>query len=89
MNSMTQVANGAWIALAWLAGPPLAVAFGIGVVVAITQAVTQIQESSLSFAPKLIGLIALLALLGASMFEGVTRYATALYTALPVLIAHG
>lgn len=89
MNSWTQVADGAWVALGWLAGPPLAVAFGIGLVFAITQAVTSIQESSLSFAPKLIGLIALLALAGSSIFEAITRYATTLYSSIPVLIAHG
>lgn len=89
MNTMTQVANGAWSALAWLAGPPLAVAFGVGLIFAITQAVTSIQESSLSFAPKLVALIGLLAVFGGSLFEGITRYAATLYTSIPVLIAHG
>lgn len=89
MNTWTQVSDGAWMTLGWLAGPPLAVAFGIGVIFAITQAVTSIQESSLSFAPKLIGLIGLFALVGAPLFDAVTHYASTLYSSIPVLIAHG
>ena len=89
MNSMHQVATGAWIALAWLAGPALVLAFGVGLLFSLMQAVTQIQESSLSFAPKLGVLIVLFVVGGGAMFHGVTHYATTLYQSLPQLIAYG
>lgn len=89
MNSMHQVAIGAWLALAWLAGPSLILAFGVGLTISLLQAVTQIQESSLSFAPKVGVLIVLFAVGGTAMFHGVTHYATTLYQSLPQLIAHG
>lgn len=86
---MQQVNVGAWIALAWIAGPALALAFMLGLLISLAQAVTQVQESSLSFAPKLAGLILLFALAGNTMFHGLADYATALYSSLPQLIAHG
>lgn len=86
---MQQVATGAWLALAWLAGPALLLAFALGLAVSLLQAVTQVQESSLSFAPKLAALIVLFALGGSAMFHGLTHYAATLYRSLPHLIAHG
>ena len=40
-----------------LSGPILGVALVIGVVVSLLQAVTQINEATLSFIPKLIGIL--------------------------------
>ena len=37
-----------------VAGPMLVVALGVGLVISIVQAVTQIQEQTLAFVPKLI-----------------------------------
>ncbi|HEX7009729.1 MAG TPA: flagellar biosynthetic protein FliQ, partial [Phycisphaeraceae bacterium] len=39
-----------------VAGPFLAVALVVGLVVSVLQAVTQIQEQTLSFVPKIIGM---------------------------------
>ena len=44
--------------------PVLAVALFIGVAVSIFQAVTQVQESSLTFVPKLVGVGVVMVLLG-------------------------
>lgn len=44
-----------WIT-ALLAAPPLLVALGVGLVVGIFQAATQVNESTLSFIPKLIAM---------------------------------
>jgi len=86
---MHQVAMGAWVALAWLAGPALVLAFAVGLLISLMQAVTQIQESSLSFAPKVGVLIVLFAVGGGAMFHGVTHYAITLYRSLPQLVAYG
>jgi flagellar biosynthetic protein FliQ len=51
-----------------LSGPLLAVALGVGLLVAMLQAITQINEATLVFIPKLLGIGAALLLLGASMF---------------------
>lgn len=89
MNSLHQVALQGWIALAWLMGPAILLGFAIGLGVSLLQAVTQVQDSSLGFAPKLMGLVLLFAIGGAAMFHGVTHYATVLYQSIPVLVQHG
>ncbi len=56
-----------------LAGPLLLVALVIGLVVSIFQAATQINESTLSFIPKLLGILIALVVAGPwmlSSFEG-------------------
>lgn len=48
----------------WLSMPPIAVAAIVGTAFALFQALTQIQEQTLSFAVKLIAVVATLMLLG-------------------------
>jgi flagellar biosynthetic protein FliQ len=71
-----------------VAGPILLVGLVIGLAVSLFQAVTQIQEQSLSFIPKIIGLAAILTLLGPWMMDKLINYVTNLYMAIPSLI-HG
>lgn len=70
-----------------LAGPPLLVAMTVGVVVSILQAATQIQETSLSFIPKLLALFAVLMVAGPWMLTIMTDYIRNLYISIPSLIA--
>jgi flagellar biosynthetic protein FliQ len=69
-----------------VAGPLLLVGLVVGLVVSIFQAVTQIQEQSLSFIPKIIGVAALIVLLGPWMLGQLVSYAQSLYLAIPQLI---
>lgn len=69
-----------------LAGPLLAVALGVGLLVSIVQAVTSIQEQTLSFVPKLFAM-ALVFLISLSwMLQTMMKYTTELFRALPNLI---
>jgi flagellar biosynthetic protein FliQ len=52
-----------------MAGPLLAAALIVGLLVAILQAVTQINEATLVFIPKVLSIGATLFILGLSMFE--------------------
>ncbi|MGC9220620.1 MAG: flagellar biosynthesis protein FliQ [Solirubrobacteraceae bacterium] len=69
-----------------VAGPILLVGLVIGLLVSLFQAVTQIQEQSLSFIPKVLGLAVLVAILGPWMLDRMVSYATNLYVAIPTLI---
>ena len=69
-----------------IAGPMLLVGLIIGLVVSIFQAVTSIQEQSLSFIPKIIGLAALIVILGPWMLDQLVNYAQNLYASIPQLI---
>jgi flagellar biosynthetic protein FliQ len=70
-----------------VAGPMLLAGLVIGLVISIFQAVTSIQEQSLSFIPKIIGLGVIIVVLGPWMLGQLVNYAQNLYTSIPQLIA--
>ena len=69
-----------------VAGPILVVGLVIGLAVSLFQAVTQIQEQSLSFIPKIVGLALLIVILGPWMLDRLVNYATNLYMSIPSLV---
>lgn len=56
------------------AGPILATALGIGLLIGLIQAATSIQEMTLSFVPKLFTVLAALALLSPYILNSLTEY---------------
>ncbi len=50
-----------------LAGPPLAVALVVGIIMSLVQAVTQVNEQTLTFLPKVAAIFGMLLLLGSFM----------------------
>jgi len=69
-----------------VAGPLLIVSLAVGLVVSIIQAVTQIQEQSLTLIPKIIGIAVVIVLLGPWMLGQLVSYTTALYTSIPTMV---
>jgi flagellar biosynthesis protein FliQ len=69
-----------------VAMPLLGVALVLGLVVSVIQAVTQIQEQTLSFIPKIIGMAVVLVVAGPWMLGQVVSYTQQLYTAIPSLV---
>lgn len=71
----TDVAREAlWIAVK-ISLPVLVVGLAVGLVVSILQAATQVQESSLSFLPKMFAIVLTLALLLPWMLSVLAEYA--------------
>ncbi len=69
----------------FVAGPVLFVVLAIGLVVSIFQAATQINEQTLSFIPKLIGVFAVLLIAGPFMMTTLVDYMRVVFTSLPNL----
>ena len=69
-----------------LAGPILLLSLIIGSLVSLVQAATQINESTLIFIPKMIGVIVVLLLLGSWMLQQAVTFTTGLFTSLPNLV---
>lgn len=69
-----------------LSMPLLLAALVIGLVVGIFQAATQINESTLSFIPKLVGVALALIIAGPWMLQLITGYTRELFTNIPGLI---
>lgn len=61
---------------ALVAAPLIAVTTLAGLLVSVLQVVTQIQESSLTFVPKLIAAVAVLLTLGGWMLTTIVQFAT-------------
>lgn len=60
----------------YLAGPLLFAAMAIGIVVSVLQAITQINESTLTFIPKMVAVILVLVVMAPWMLEVLQNYAT-------------
>ena len=66
--------------------PLLLVGLVVGVAVSIFQAVTQIQEQTLSFIPKVLALAGVLIVAGPWMLNQLLSYTTDLWASIPQLI---
>ncbi|MPS48425.1 flagellar biosynthesis protein FliQ [Methylobacillus sp.] len=71
--------------LLMVAGPMLLVVLAIGLLVSIFQAATQINEATLTFIPKLLGVFATLLIAGPWMLSVFTDYLRAVFTNIPAL----
>ena len=69
-----------------VAAPMLLVALIIGLIVSIFQAATQINEATLSFIPKLVGIFIALVLAGPWMLSTMLDYMRGVFTSIPGLI---
>ncbi len=69
-----------------LATPVLVAALLVGLIVAIFQATTSIQEQTLTFVPKILTILGMLALLGGWMFSMMRDYTIQLFNIIPQLV---
>jgi flagellar biosynthetic protein FliQ len=69
-----------------VAMPLLLVGLIVGLIVSIFQAVTQIQEQTLSFIPKIAGLAVVLVVLGPWMLSQLLNWTEGLYAEIPKLV---
>ncbi len=84
-TQVIEILSGALLISAKLAGPVLLSALVIGVVVSLLQTVTQIQEQTLTFVPKLVGVGVILLLGGSWMLRELVAWVTELWRSIPTL----
>jgi len=68
-----------------VAGPMLLTVLMIGLLVSIFQAATQINEATLSFIPKLVGVFAVLIIAGPWMLTTLVDYMHLVFTNIPAM----
>ncbi len=83
------IAGQAMILVAKLAGPVLVVSLVVGLAISLFQSVTQVQEFTLSFVPKLIAVALVILVTGHWMLGQLTAFTTQLYAEVPRLLAGG
>ncbi len=71
---------------AMLAFPLLISTLVVGLSVSVFQALTQINEATLTFVPKMLVIALIIFLAGPWMLDVIVQYATGLFESLPVLI---
>jgi flagellar biosynthetic protein FliQ len=70
-----------------IASPMLVVALAVGLVISIIQAVTQIQEQTLSFVPKLVAVAVTFIIALPWIIQIMVRYTSELFRSLPSMIS--
>jgi flagellar biosynthetic protein FliQ len=66
--------------------PLLGVGLVVGVLISIVQAVTSIQEQTLSFIPKVLAMAAVLVIGGPWMLNQLLSYTSELWTSIPNMV---
>ena len=76
INDVTEIMSSGLYTIIITAAPVLLVSLVIGLVVSIFQTVTSIQEQTLTFVPKVIGIFVSLMILGHWMLNNMVDYMT-------------
>jgi len=84
-TTVVHILAGAMLMTLKLAGPILAVCLVVGLVVAVLQTISQIQEMTLSFVPKLVGVGIVLVVGGPWMIHQFTGWVQDLWHMIPTL----
>lgn len=82
-QSVITLGQEAVLVMLMLAAPALLTALVVGLVVSILQAATQINEMTLSFIPKLLGIVLALAISGPWLITYFTDYVRRLFESIP------
>lgn len=84
-TSLAQLAFQGLINILILSGPPVLISLFFGLVVALFQAATQIQEQSLAFAIKLVAILLTLIFFGGFLGGRLMEVANYIFTSFPNL----
>ncbi|MDR1220259.1 MAG: flagellar biosynthesis protein FliQ [Treponema sp.] len=83
IGDVVRLLRGGILEVLLLASPLLLAALVVGLVVAILQATTSIQEQTLTFVPKIAAILLMLFLLGGWMFSQLSDYTAQLFRMIP------
>jgi flagellar biosynthetic protein FliQ len=85
-TTVLHLASQALVLIAELAGPVLVVSLVVGLVVSLFQAVTSIQEFTLTFLPKVVAIGLVLLFCGHWMLNDAVTYTEQLYRSIPTMV---
>ena len=72
-----------------IGGPLMIVALVVGLLVSVFQAVTQIQEQTLSFIPKIVAMAVVIVVVGPWMLGQMMVYTEELWSSIPSMVGGG
>lgn len=80
VDTVVQIANQALFLIIKTAAPVLLVSLIIGLIISIFQTVTSIQEQTLTFVPKIVGVFLTIMLIGSWMLNNLSGFMIDLWT---------
>lgn len=81
-GTIINIAQNALLITLYVSAPLLGLSLIVGLAVSIFQATTQIQEQTLSFIPKILAVIAAIAIFGSWMLKMLVEYTNNLYESI-------
>jgi flagellar biosynthetic protein FliQ len=81
-----EIGRNALMLTVMLAAPMMAAALVVGLLISIFQALTQINEQTLTFVPKILAVFAALLVAGPWLLNSLVSYTTGLFTMLPSMV---
>ena len=69
-----------------IALPILLVGLGVGLIISVFQAITQIQEQTLTFIPKIVATVIVLVVGGPWMLDQLLQYTAELWLSIPDMV---
>ena len=85
-TAVIEIAMNTMMITAKLAAPILIVSLAIGVFISLIQSVTQVQEYTLTFVPKLGGIALVILVAGSWMLHEMISFTQDLFASLPTLL---
>jgi flagellar biosynthetic protein FliQ len=86
-QSVLSIGQEALVLLLLVASPVLGTVLVVGLVISLFQAVTQINEATLSFVPKLIAAVAVFAIAGPWMLTTMLEYIRRMISSIPSMVS--
>lgn len=83
---IVQVTNEALLLVLIISGPPVLISMVVGLIIALFQALTQIQEQSLTFVPKIVVVFGVLAVMGPFLGGAVAQFGRMCFDGFPAVI---
>jgi flagellar biosynthetic protein FliQ len=85
-DSLTELAGHALMAVLILSAPAVLVGMTVGFIISLFQAVTQIQEQTLTFVPKIIAVFLILLVTGGWMISQIQEFTGETYKEVAALV---
>lgn len=81
-----QVTNEGFLLVMIASGPPILISMIVGLMIAIFQATTQIQEQTLTFVPKIVAVFGTLIVFGGWIGNILIRYTESIMNTFPTIV---
>lgn len=88
-TSVLQLITHMMITALWLCAPILLTALAVGFAISLLQALTQVQDQTLSFVPKILAVGAALLIAGNWMMHEMVSFTQDAFAMLPTLLGSG